>query len=82
MNSYYYLERKYGDNKLQILPLGTFTGNTFYPTMSLDVFKILIEEVLFQIHDSSGNKYTLEAFQEKISHTFTSNPPLIALNAS
>jgi len=82
MNSYYYLERRIEKNKLQILPLGTYTGNTFYPTMSIDVFKILIEEVMFQIHDSSGQSYTLEAFQDKIGHSFSSNPPLITLNAS
>lgn len=82
MNTYYYLERKNGKNKLQILPLGTYTGNTFYPTMSIDVFRILIEEVMFQIHDSSGNNYTLESFQDKIGHSFSSNPPLITLNVS
>ncbi|MHA1214188.1 MAG: hypothetical protein ACTSPG_02765 [Candidatus Hodarchaeales archaeon] len=82
MNSYYYLERQLQGNKSQSITLGAFTGNTFYPTIPFDVLEILIKEAKFTIKDDVGNSFSLESFQEKIGHTFTSNPQLIELTAS
>ncbi|MHA1972537.1 MAG: hypothetical protein ACTSW1_06080 [Candidatus Hodarchaeales archaeon] len=82
MNSYFYLERQLKENEIQSITLGAFTGNTFYPTIPFDVLKILIKEINFVIKDDAGNSFSLDSFQEKISHTFTSNPQIIALTAS
>ncbi|MFX0122339.1 MAG: hypothetical protein ACFFAE_01795 [Candidatus Hodarchaeota archaeon] len=82
MPSYYYLERKTSENSHQIIPLGAFTGNSFYPTMAYNVFEILVSEAQFSIQDEAGNNFTIDSFKETISHTFSNNPPVISLNAS
>ena len=81
MISYYYLERKMSEKPHQMISLGAFTGNTFYPTMSYEVFEILVKEAHFTIQDDSGNVFTIDSFQDTISHTFSTNPPVISLNA-
>ncbi|MFX0015372.1 MAG: hypothetical protein ACFFB2_09730 [Promethearchaeota archaeon] len=82
MCPHYYLERKKPDKPPQVISLGTFTGNSFYPTMTYDAFEILVREAMFKIQDESGNIFTIESFKDTINHTFTNNPPLITLNAS
>lgn len=82
MPSYYYLERKTSDNSHQIIPLGAFTGNSFYPTMAYDVFEVLVFEARFTIQDEAGNKFTPESFIETICNSYFTNPPVISLNGS
>jgi hypothetical protein len=82
MPSYYYLERKTSENAHQNIPLGTFTGNSFYPTMAYDVFEVLVSEAHFTIHDDAGNDFTIDSFKDSIHHSFLTNPPVISLNAS
>ncbi len=80
MNHSFYLERKTEEKKPQIISLGIFTGNTFYPTMSYDIFEILVKENSFMITDHSSNKFSLDEFEITINNTFTNNPPIISLN--
>ncbi len=80
MNHSFYLERKPEDKKPQIISLGIFTGNTFYPTMSHDIFEILVKENSFKIVDHSKNKFSLAEFEITINNTFTNNPPVMSLN--
>lgn len=80
MSPYYYLERQSMSNPRQVISLGVFTGNTFFPTMPYEVFKILVKEAKFTIQDDSGNKFNLNTFEDKISHTFGYHPPVISLN--
>ncbi|MFW9906015.1 MAG: hypothetical protein ACFFFH_16960 [Candidatus Thorarchaeota archaeon] len=82
MPSYYYLERKTPENTHQVIPLGTFTGNSFYPTMAYDVFEVLVSEAQFTIHDEAGNNFTIDSFKDTICHTYFTNPPVISLNVS
>lgn len=81
MRSRYYLERKSPQKPNQVISLGAYTGNSFYPAMAYDIFEILVKEADFIIQDDSGNVLTIEGFKEKINHTFTNSPPLISLNA-
>ncbi|MHA1967596.1 MAG: hypothetical protein ACW964_07325 [Candidatus Hodarchaeales archaeon] len=80
MNHNFYLERKTEDKKPQIISLGVFTGNTFYPTMPHAIFEILVKENSFKIIDDSMNKFSLTDFEITINNTFTNNPPVISLN--
>lgn len=84
MNHSFYLsrqrERNNDDKKPQIISLGIYTGNTFYPTMSHDIFEILVKENSFKIIDDSKNKFSLAEFEITINDTFTSNPPVMSLN--
>ena len=82
MRSYYYLERRISEKSHQIIPLGTFTGNSFYPTMAHTVFEILVSEAHFTIHDETGDIFTIDRFKDTISHTFSNNPPVISLNVN
>jgi hypothetical protein len=81
MSPRYYLERNVPQKPQQVISLGAYTGNTFFPAMSYAIFEILVKEADFEIQDDSGNVLTIEGFKEKINHTFTNNPPLISLNA-
>lgn len=81
MSHQYSLERKSAENGLEIISLGFFTGNTFYPTMPYKVFEILVKEAHFTIQDDSGKSFSLQGFKEKINNTFSNNPPVISLNA-
>ena len=82
MPTYYYLERKASDDSHQIIPLGAFTGNTFFPTMAYDVFEVLVSEAKFNIQDEAGNRFTPDSFKETIRNTYFTNPPVISLNGS
>ncbi|MHA2247668.1 MAG: hypothetical protein ACXADY_22155 [Candidatus Hodarchaeales archaeon] len=79
MSPYYYLERRTPTKPSQKVSLGTFTGNTFYPTMAYDVFEILVKEAQFKIQDENGNAITIDSFKDTINDTFSTNPPLITL---
>jgi hypothetical protein len=75
------LERQTHDTTPDIISLGVFTGYNFYPTMSHDVFEILVKENKFIIFDETKKNYSLEEFQDAIDNTFTGfNPPVISLN--
>ena len=80
MNSHFYLERFSSQGEPQIISLGVLSNNTFWPTMSLDVFEILVQESNFQIRDESGQEYQLDEFHQKINYSFTNSPPVISLN--
>jgi hypothetical protein len=82
MNRSFYLERHSINNKSEIIKIGVFTGYSFYPTMSHDVFEILVKENKFSILDDIKKKYSFEEFQNTINHSFTNNPPVISLNAT
>ncbi len=79
MSPNYYLERRPPKEPPQIISLGTFTGNTFYPTMAYEVFEILVKEAQFTIQDEAGNALTIDSFKDTISDSFSTNPPLITL---
>ncbi|MHA2224657.1 MAG: hypothetical protein ACXAC8_05610 [Candidatus Hodarchaeales archaeon] len=80
--NYYYLERKSMGIEHQVISLGAFTGTTFYPTMSHEVFEILVKEAHFTIQDERGNAFTIDSFKDTINHTYTNNPPVISLNST
>lgn len=80
MNSHFYLERKIR-NQRKVISLGVLSNSTFWPTMPNDVFKILIKECSFRIHDESGNEYTFEEFNVKTHYSFSNSPPVISLNS-
>ncbi|UCG00305.1 MAG: hypothetical protein JSW11_11720 [Candidatus Heimdallarchaeota archaeon] len=80
MSAYYYLGRKSEKKQSQVISLGAFTGNTFYPTMAHEVFIVLVKEAKFTIHDEHGRELTIERFKDLINHTYINNPPLISLN--
>jgi hypothetical protein len=81
MCPHYYLERKSTEEESQVLTLGAFSLNTFYPTMPYEVFKILVQENDFIIRDEFGDTYSIESFQDIINNSFTNAPPVISLNA-
>ncbi|MFX0152877.1 MAG: hypothetical protein ACFFAJ_18995 [Candidatus Hodarchaeota archaeon] len=80
MCPHYYLERKSTEEESQVVTLGSFSLNTFYPTMPYEVFKILIQENDFIIRDEFGGTYTIESFKDIINNTYTNAPPVISLN--
>lgn len=80
MNSHFYLERKTTD-KRKVISLGVLSNTTFWPTMPIHVFKILVKECSFRIHDENGNEYTFEEFNTKTNYTFSNSPPVISLNS-
>ncbi len=82
MSHQYSLERKSAKKSLEVISLGFFTGNTFYPTMPYEVFEILVKEAHFTIQDENSNAFTIESFKDTIDHTYTNNPPLISLNST
>ncbi len=63
----------------QVIPLGVFTLNTFYPAMPTDVLEILVTENQYAIQDESGTVFTIESFKE-IIETINSSPPVMSLN--
>ena len=77
MNEHFHLERKN-----EVLSLGVFSHQTFYPTMANEVFEILVNESRFIIRDESGKKFSLEEFNRKIDYSFSNSPPVITLNSS
>ena len=77
MNEHFHLERKD-----EVISLGVFSNLSFYPTMTNEVFEILVNESRFQIKDESGKEFSLEEFNRKINHSFTNSPPVISLNSS
>ena len=77
MNVHFHLERKD-----ETISLGVFSYSTFYPTMTNEVFEILVNESKFRIKDEKGNEFTLEEFNRKINYSFTNTPPVISLNYS
>ncbi|MHA2226997.1 MAG: hypothetical protein ACXAC8_17410 [Candidatus Hodarchaeales archaeon] len=79
---HYYLERKTEKDDPEVLSLGVFSLNRFFPAMPHEVFKILVAEAQFKIQDEKGNEFTIENFEETINHTFKDTPPVISLNAS
>ena len=81
MSHQYSLERKSAKKSLEVISLGFFTGNTFYPTMPYEVFEILVKEAHFTIQDDSGKFFSLDGFNNKINNTFSNSPPVISLNA-
>jgi hypothetical protein len=80
MNSHFYLERKTTDQR-KVISLGVLSNTTFWPTMPNDVFKILVKECSFRIHDENGKEYTFEEFNTKTNYTFSISPPVISLNS-
>ena len=65
-----------------MIPLGSSTLNSFYPTMSFEVFEILVNENNFSIIDEYGKSYTIDSFKDSIRHTYTdSSLPVILLNS-
>jgi hypothetical protein len=81
MNSHFYLERSSNQKQTQIISLGVLSNHTFWPTMALDVFEILVKESNFHIRDENGEKYQLKEFHQKINYSYTNSPPVISLNA-
>ncbi len=81
MSDQFSLERQSSKKGLEVISLGFFTGNTFYPTMAYEVFEILVTEAHFTIQDESGRSFSLEEFKDKINNTFSNHPPVISLNA-
>lgn len=81
MSYQFSLERQSVKKGLEVISLGFFTGNTFYPTMPYEVFEILVKEARFIIQDESSRSFSLEGFKDKINNTFSNNPPVISLNA-
>ena len=81
MNSHFYLERYSKQGQPQIISLGVLSNNSFWPTMALEVFEILVNESKFQIRDETGQEFHLDEFHQKINHSFSSSPPVISLNA-
>ncbi len=79
---HYYLERKTERDDPEVLSLGVFSLNRFFPAMHHEVFKILVTEAQFKIQDDKGNEFTVENFEKTINHTFKDTPPVILLNAS
>jgi len=77
MNEHFRLERKD-----EVISLGVFSNQNFYPTMANEVFEILVSESLFRIKDESGKELSLEEFNQKINYSFTNSPPIISLNSS
>ena len=65
----------------EVISLGVLSNSTFWPTMPNDVFKILVKECSFRIHDESGNEYTFEEFNDKTHYSFSNSPPVISLNS-
>ncbi len=75
------MERNDQDNNIHTISLGVFTGFNFYPTMSHEVFEILVKENKFLIFDDNKKNYSLEEFQDATDNTFTVFcPPVISLN--
>ncbi len=81
MRTHYYLERKSQERRYETISLGVFSGNTFFPSMALEVFEILVKESHFKIRDENGNEFSLKTFKDVINNTFNSNPPIIPLAA-
>ena len=77
MNEHFHLERKD-----EVISLGVFSNQSFYPTMPGEVFTILVNESRFIIRDESGKHFSLEEFNRKINYSFSNSPPVIALNSS
>jgi hypothetical protein len=81
MNSHFYLERYSNQRQPQVISLGVLSNNSFWPTMPLDVFEILVKESKFKIKDEFGQEFRLDEFHQKINYSFNSSPPVISLNA-
>ncbi|MFX0182135.1 MAG: hypothetical protein ACFE95_03540 [Candidatus Hodarchaeota archaeon] len=81
MSPHYYLERESTEEESKVVSLGTFSLNTFYPTMPYEVFEILVQENRFTIRDEFGDTYTIDSFKDIINHTYANVPPVISLNA-
>jgi len=81
LSPHYYLERNSTEEESQVVSLGVFSLNTFYPTMSYEVFEILVQENRFTIRDEFGDTYSIDSFKDIINHTYTDVPPVISLNS-
>jgi len=83
MSISFYLERKSTSKENSaMIPLGSSTLNSFYPTMPFEVFEILVNENNFSIIDEYGKSYSIDSFKDSIRNTYTnSSLPLILLNS-